>query len=110
MQYGDLVAVNGKPAKGLWNNTFIIAPLRISPMPGQPIADVNSTGIVQCFFHFLAPDGTFVGTLADRGQETGAGHIIESGTGAFFGSSAILVQSWSRPGGYRGHIRQHAGA
>jgi hypothetical protein len=85
VQYGDIVAINGKPAKGLWNNTFIIAPLRISPLPGQPIADVNSTGIVQCFFHFLGPDGTFVGTLADRGQEIGAGHIIESGTGAFFG-------------------------
>ena len=36
--------------------------------------------------------------------------ILKSMGGSVLGSSAILVQSWSRPGGYRGHIRQHAGA
>src|SRR5439155_9641533 len=43
VQFADIVSVNGKPAKGLWNNNFVITPLRVSPMPGEPIADLDST-------------------------------------------------------------------
>src|SRR5215472_8613497 len=45
---GDIVAVNGKPAKGLWQNTQMIMPFRANPSPGQPIADLDSSGIAQC--------------------------------------------------------------
>jgi len=31
---GDIVAVNGKPAKGLWQNTLTIMPFRANPSPG----------------------------------------------------------------------------
>lgn len=39
---GDIVAVNGKPAKGVWQSHHVIIPFRASPAAGQAIADVNS--------------------------------------------------------------------
>jgi hypothetical protein len=81
------VMVNGKPAKGLWNNNFANAlTFRANPTPGQPIADIDAGGIFQCFWHILQPDGTYVGTITDRGQDvSGVGHTIVGGAGAFFG-------------------------
>jgi hypothetical protein len=38
------------------------------------------------------------------------GQLLASIAGSVFGSSAVLVQSWSRSGGYCRRIRQHAGA
>jgi hypothetical protein len=83
----DIVAVNGKPAKGLWYYNFVITFVGTSPIPGVAIADLDTGGgIFQCFWHILLPDGTFVGSLTDRGQGTGAGHIVVGGNGAFFGA------------------------
>src|ERR1051325_1447592 len=49
---GDIVAVNGKPAKGLWTMTFAVAtPYRAQPMPGQLIADVDASATFQCVSH-----------------------------------------------------------
>src|SRR5437016_4940677 len=37
---GDIVAINGKPAKGVWVVRILPLPLRPMPQPGQPVADV----------------------------------------------------------------------
>src|SRR5579859_3646372 len=79
VQVGDIVAVNGKPAKGLWQNRFIIMPFRLNPAPGQPIADWDSGGILQCVWEILGPDGSYIGTITDGG--TGNNHALMGGLG-----------------------------
>src|SRR6187455_500073 len=34
---GDIVAVNGRPVKGVWSSTAYATPFRAAPQPGQPI-------------------------------------------------------------------------
>lgn len=86
---GDIIAVNGKPARGLWNNTTAVTgQFRTSPTPGLFIANVDVTPMSQCFWNIFLPDGAWVGSITDRAQEPatgGAGHIVEGGNGAFFG-------------------------
>src|SRR6266404_5157792 len=96
---GDIVAVNGKPAKGLWQNTLTIMPFRANPSPGQAIADLDSTGIGQCVWEILGPDGSYIGALVDGGAGAG-GHALKGGLGAFAGvtgvkTSEVLVPSRS---------------
>jgi len=81
VQVGDIMAVNGKPAKGLWQNRFVIMPFRLNPAPGQPVADLDSTGLLHCQWEILAPDGSYVGSLMDGG--TGSNHALMGGVGAF---------------------------
>jgi len=82
---GDIVAVNGKPAKGLWNIWSIPMVFSTNPAPGQGIADLNGSQAWVCQFHLLQPDGTYVGSLADVGSNSVPYHSLISGTGAFFG-------------------------
>jgi hypothetical protein len=76
---GDIVAVNGKPAKGLWQQSATIMPFRANPTPGQPIADMDSGGIFQCTWEVLAPDGSYIGTLVD-GNGGAHGHAVRAGS------------------------------
>jgi hypothetical protein len=79
---GDIVAVNGKPAKGLWQQVATIMPFRANPTPGQPIADMDSGGTFQCTWEILGPDGSYIGTLVD-GNGGAHGHAVRGGLGAF---------------------------
>lgn len=81
----DIVAVNGKPAKGLWSTTVYAMPYRAAPQPGQPIADFDLGGTLYCTFHVYLPDGTYVGTLSDTGATPPGEHVVMSGLGGFFG-------------------------
>src|SRR5215472_16311920 len=38
---GDIVAINGKPVKGIWSSTVYSTPYRANPQPGQLIADFD---------------------------------------------------------------------
>lgn len=89
VQVGDIVAVNGKPTKGLWQNRFVIMPFRPNPTPGQPIADLASSGVVHCVWEILAPDGTYIGALMDGG--TGNNHPLMGGVGAFLNVTGLSV-------------------
>jgi uncharacterized protein (TIGR03437 family) len=89
VQAGDIVAVNGKPAKGLWQNRFVIMPFRVNPTPGQPIGDLDSSGVVHCVWEILASDGTYIGTLTDGG--TGNNHALMGGLGAFVGVTGVKI-------------------
>jgi uncharacterized protein (TIGR03437 family) len=95
VQMGDIVAVNGKPAKGLWQNRFVIMPFRANPAPGQPIADLDTSGVLHCVWEILGPDGTYVGTIMDGG--TGNNHGLMGGLGAFAGVTGVKLMEVLAP-------------
>jgi hypothetical protein len=93
----DIVAVNGKPAKGIWVARFQSVPLRLTPSPSMAIADVVRSGPGDETYEILQPDGTPVGTVVSLGLFGGTpapgtpaalttgNHAIVGGTGAFAG-------------------------
>jgi hypothetical protein len=94
---GDIVAVNGQPAKGLYAGRTRVLNANASPVPGQAIADVTRTAMREHIFEILQADGTPVGTImatgfsggnAPPGQPTTerANWAITGGTGAFLGA------------------------
>lgn len=99
----DIVAVNGRPAKGVWINRGS-SMLRLSPtavsgaaMPSS-IADVTRSAVVQHYLEILQMDGTPIGTITATGMNFGApppgapaailrdNVVVTGGTGAFFGA------------------------
>lgn len=81
IQVGDIVAVNGNPAKGLYQNSGVIMPFRANPAPGQPISDLDSGAFFHCSWEILSADGAYIGTILDGGAATG--HGLLGGNGAF---------------------------
>jgi uncharacterized protein (TIGR03437 family) len=94
---GDIVAVNGKPVKGLWTargTTLFFGP---NAVPGQSTADVARGNVIDMYWEILQADGTPIGTLAASGltrgspppgaplAQTGDTMTIIGGTGAFLG-------------------------
>jgi hypothetical protein len=80
---GDIVAVNGKPVKGLWSSSFYATPYRAAPQPGQEIADFDLAGTNFCTFQIYDTDGTFLGMIRDSGA--GQGHTVVGALGGFLG-------------------------
>ncbi len=91
---GDVVAVNGKPAKGLWTNRGETLNPGPAPAPTMAIANTSVGNHIQCTIDLYTADGTWVGKLADRGLSGSAGptHPILGGGGAFLG--AIGEHGW----------------
>jgi hypothetical protein len=95
---GDIVAVNGQPAKGLYAGRSRTISTRANPTPGQAIADVTRAAIREHIFEILQPDGTPVGSIMLMGLSGGnspppgqpstenANWAIVGGTGAFLGA------------------------
>ena len=94
---GDIVAVNGQPAKGLYaaRSRSIVA--HTTTVPGQAIADVTRAAIREHIFEILQPDGTPVGSIMLMGFSGGtpppgqrstesANWAIVGRTGAFLGA------------------------
>ena len=95
---GDIVAVNGQPAKGAWTYVFQRVNLTTAPTPGRSIADTSRQGLIQANFEILSADGTPIGTImclglggtgtpppgAPSSQIQGNSAIV-GGTGAFVG-------------------------
>ena len=86
---GDIRTVNGEAAQGIWSYTVQALPFRANPQPGQPIADVDSSGMFQCIWHILTADGKYIGTLIDNGAAPSPHHIVTGGAGAFLGMSGV---------------------
>jgi uncharacterized protein (TIGR03437 family) len=93
---GDIVAVNGQPAKGTFANTTRQINLRTAPTSGQAIADVVRATVNNQIFEILKNDGTPVGTITTFGlggagaappgaplEVTQGNNAIIGGTGAF---------------------------
>ena len=93
---GDIVAVNGQPAKGTYITSGSTICLSPTPAPGQPIGDISTGPMVSETYEILQTDGTPVGTIMTNGLRIAsptppgppAGNFnftIVGGTGAFFG-------------------------
>ncbi len=105
LQIGDIVAVNGQPAKGTFTRNFRQVSLTASPNPGQAIADTVRNAVVADTFEILKGDGTPIGTIVAYGTGGGAPPLggplsitqgnfaITGGTGAFLGARGQLGQA-----------------
>jgi uncharacterized protein (TIGR03437 family) len=95
---GDIVAINGKPVKGLWtarSTTFFFEP---NAVPTHSIADVTRGNVIDMYWEITQLDGTPIGTLSASGltrgtpppgaplAQTGDNLSIIGGTGAFLGA------------------------
>ncbi len=85
---GDIVAVNGKPAKGLWTSRQYLMNFSPTPAPGFAVADVTRGTIAECKWEFQDGDGRFIGALADSGL---APHAVTGGAGAFYGAQGQMA-------------------
>ena len=94
---GDVMAVNGQPAKGLYAGRTRVLNTNRSAAPGQAIADVTRTALREHIFEILQADGTPVGTIMAMGFSGGnappgqpsterANWAITGGTGAYLGA------------------------
>ena len=79
---GDVVAVNGRPAKGLWTSRQFQMNFSPTPQPGFGVADVTRGTLADCKWEFLDADGAFVGAIVDSGYLP---HAVVGGVGAFYG-------------------------
>ena len=115
---GDIVAVNGQPAKGLYASRAHAIGTSLSAKPGNPgvrraIADVERAAIREEVIEILNTDGTPIGTVMSFGlsggtpppgapvAQSGANFAIVGGTGAFIGArgtSGGASASWNVPG------------
>ncbi len=93
----DVVAVNGKPAKGIFLTRQAVVNLATNPSAGQAIADVARMNFLDRIVEILQPDGTPIGTITTSGFDagpappgapagaTGGNFAVTGGTGAFLG-------------------------
>ncbi len=79
---GDVVSINGRPAKGLWQSRSFSMGYSPTAAPGFAIADSSEGAPGECKWAILNVDGNLVG----RFQEGGIGtHQITGGSGIFLG-------------------------
>lgn len=102
---GDIVAVNGQPAKGTYTRNSRLFFLTPSPGVGQAIADVVRNAVVADTFEILKSDGNPIGTIVSNGPSGGSpppgaplsitqGNLaITGGTGAFLGVRGLIGQA-----------------
>jgi uncharacterized protein (TIGR03437 family) len=94
---GDIVTVNGEPAKGIWTATATNLLASPTPTAKQAIADAVRANIIQMYFDLMQADGTPIGCIMATGltrgspppgaplAQTGDTMAIVGGTGAFLG-------------------------
>jgi hypothetical protein len=98
----DIVAVNGKPAKGSWVGKAQLVMLVPNPAPGQGIGDIGRPVIGDIYIEILQNDGMRIGTIVGSGSPVGppppgspagfTGNLaITGGTGAFVGARGTLT-------------------
>jgi uncharacterized protein (TIGR03437 family) len=93
---GDVVSINGRPAKGLWQTRGFAMGYSPTASAGSAIADSAEGGPGECKWVILTPDGVLVG----RFQEGGIGtHQITGGSGIFLGirGTQTTVQALQAP-------------
>ena len=96
VEVDDIVAVNGKPAKGIHGIRYMRMNFSPTPSPGAAIADMSGT-FCDCNWYFQAQDGKFVGQILDGGLAVP--HVIMGGAVAFFAATGehLYVGDPARP-------------
>jgi len=106
VSYADVVAVNGKPAKGTMVIKSIVS-INMDPVPGpgKAIADITRGGMGHSVWEIQTADGRAVGTVITTWLSGGtpppgapstctAGNQgVVGGTGAFLGVSGMVCQA-----------------
>jgi hypothetical protein len=99
---GDIVSINGKPAKGTIVETATLLTLRPNAQPGQAIADTTRGGLIQWNFEIQAEDGRPIGNILVNGMNGGpappgqtaqirqGSFVVVGGTGAFLGARGYM--------------------
>ena len=93
---GDVVSINGRPAKGLWQSRSLSMGYSPTAGPGSAIADSAEGAPGECKWAILTADGILVG----RFQEGGIGvHQITGGSGLYLGirGTQAIVQAVQSP-------------
>jgi len=95
---GDIVALNGKPARGLWVDRFQVLQTSPSPQSGQTISDVTRFAAEEHVFDILQQDGTWIGTITASGVSNFPadlantnGMAVTGGAGAYLGVRGAYV-------------------
>lgn len=108
---GDVVAVNGHPARGLWmlRATPVITTPNPGPDTGISIADVARLAEVTQSVEIMKPDLTSIGTIMSSGPGFGANppgsplathlsnNCVTGGTGAYLGARGQLGTTGLHP-------------
>jgi hypothetical protein len=99
---GDIVSVNGQPAKGVYVGRPLDIALSPTPRPRQSIADVAHASLRSHTFEILKPDGTPIGTIMSFGLDGGTPppgpHLMRSPPGAITRSMAAQEHISERVG------------
>lgn len=82
LNIGDIVAVNGKPARGLWTSRIFTMGFSPAPAAGFGLADRASGNLADCKWEFSDSSGRLIGAILDGGYFP---HGVTGGVGAFFG-------------------------
>ncbi|MGH9718796.1 MAG: hypothetical protein ACRD8O_01170, partial [Bryobacteraceae bacterium] len=88
---GDVIAVNGSPAKGV--GVILEHNVRLSPVPvpGAAISDAMQPSVAVHSLEFLKPNGDRIGSVFGLGAVGGVrGWAIVGGTGAFAGAKGTM--------------------
>jgi len=108
---GDIVAINGSPARGSATGQFSNLTMRVAPTPGQAIADLPSGSIAQWTYTIQTADGHALGSILIQGlgfapKPPGAAaaalagdFAVIGGTGVFAGVSGQAAFAPLTPGG-----------
>ena len=106
---GDIVAVNGTPAKGALIGGGTLINVTPNPTPSQAIADTVHTSIHEFRFEIQQSDGTPIGSIMASGlafgppppgsprQSVGGNNAITGGTGAFVGVRGQVGNATASP-------------
>ena len=103
---GDILAVNGQPAKGAFIGTPLAISMTPTVIPGRSIADTTHASIKSQTFEIWKSDSTPIGTIMTFGLDgstpppgaptypvdTRGNFTVFGGTGAFLGMRGELVQ------------------
>lgn len=108
LHLGDIVSVNGRPAKGTFINRSQLVRFNPTMTPGQSIADIfRSGGPGVHSFEILQVDGTPIGTIMGQwlvggSPPPGAPAAVAAGNGAIVGGTGAFL-------GVRGQVGAVAG-
>jgi hypothetical protein len=104
---GDIIAVNGSPARGTYITRLRNTNTMLNPNPGEAVADTSVAGLSEVSFDILTAEGRPIGSLFGMGLSrstpapgapsavTTGNHIIVGGSGAFLGARGYFGQAVS---------------